>query len=63
MAWYIFIHNKECLLFCFNLFNKFIVAMYDSHFTDQNALIEITFNRYTAIEGEIIDADSGENLA
>src|SRR6185436_2222258 len=25
----------------------------------QNALIEITFNRYTAIEGEIIDADSG----
>jgi len=29
----------------------------------QNALIEITFNRYTAIEGEIIDADSGADLS
>jgi hypothetical protein len=29
----------------------------------QNALIEINFNRYTAIEGEIIDSDSGEDLS
>ncbi|MEP7168874.1 MAG: hypothetical protein ABI855_05840 [Bacteroidota bacterium] len=29
----------------------------------QNSLIEINFNRYTAIEGEIIDTDSGEDLS
>jgi hypothetical protein len=29
----------------------------------QNALIEINFNRYTVIEGEIIDSDSGEDLS